>query len=63
MNTATNIWGTKKTTAVSIEAILATYCEADETGKALIVTTGVAAQTVEAKYEGANAEADSGWDF
>jgi hypothetical protein len=62
MTNTTNIWGTK-TATVSIESVLLTYSEADDTGRALIVATGVAAQTVEAKYEGASVEADSGWDF
>ena len=39
------------------------YCDADETGKALIEATGVAALTVEAKYTGPSSEADGGWDF
>jgi hypothetical protein len=55
--------GNKKRSGASLENVLATFATADDTGRALIVATGVAAQTVEAKYEGASAEADSGWDF
>jgi len=61
MGNAANIWGTVGTVA-SIATVLTAYCDADETGKALIETTGVLAQTVEAKYAGPCAEADSGWD-
>ena len=60
MGNAANIWGTK--TVSLVDAVLA-YCDADDAGKALIETTGVAAQTVEAKYTGPSAEADAGWDF
>lgn len=69
MNAATNnglygfLGGKGKSVAVTVAAVLVTYAQADETGRALIETTGVQAQTVEAKYEGACAEADSGWDF
>jgi hypothetical protein len=59
MGNAANIWGT---TVVGIATVLATYCAAAETGKALIEATGVAAQTVEAKYVGPCADADNGWD-
>jgi hypothetical protein len=62
MRNATNIWGTKGT-PVSLESVLLAYCDADDTGKALIETTGVSAQTVEAKYSGPSTEADGGWDF
>jgi hypothetical protein len=68
MSAATNnglygFLGGSKRTVSNIETALVTFATADETGRALIQTTGVAAQTVEAKYEGACAEADSGWDF
>jgi hypothetical protein len=55
-----NIWGTK---VVSLADAVIAYCDADETGKALIEATGVAALTVEAKYTGPSSEADGGWDF
>ncbi len=60
MGSTTNLWGTK--TVSLVDAVLA-YCDADDTGKALIEATGVAAQTVEAKYTGPSSEADGGWDF
>lgn len=60
MGNATNIWGTK---VVTLAAVVIAYCDADDTGKALIETTGVSAQTVEAKYTGPSDEADGGWDF
>lgn len=60
MGNATNIWGTK---VVSLADAVLAYCDADESGKALIEATGVAAQTVDAKYTGPSAEADAGWDF
>lgn len=55
--------GNKKRSGASLENVLVTFATADETGRALIVATGVAAQTVEAKYEGPCAEAETGWDF
>lgn len=60
MGNGNSIWGTK---AVSLTDAVLAYCDADETGKALIEATGVYAQTVEAKYTGPSAEADGGWDF
>jgi hypothetical protein len=58
--TTKNIWGTK---VVSLADAVIAYCDADDTGKMLIEATGVAAQTVEAKYAGPSTEADAGWDF
>jgi hypothetical protein len=68
MNAATNnglygFLGGSKRPVSNIETALITFATADETGRALIQTTGVAAQTVEAKYTGPSTEADSGWDF
>lgn len=60
MGNAANIWGTK---VVSLADAVVAYCDADETGRALIETTGVTAKSVEADYSGPSAEADSGWDF
>ena len=60
MGNATNVWGTK---VVSLADAVLAYCDADDTGKALIEATGVAAQTVEAAYSGPSTEADAGWDF
>jgi hypothetical protein len=55
--------GKGKQTLVTVAAVLVTYAQAAETGRALIETTGVQAQTVEAKFDGDSTEADSGWDF
>lgn len=54
--------GGSKRTVSTIETALVTFAQADETGRALIVATGVAAETVEAKYTGPSAEADD-WNF
>lgn len=52
-NAANNFWGFKVAAKVSIEDALVAYAEADETGRALIETTGVTPSAVEGEaYQG-----------